>query len=280
MNARRGGTGRPPAADPRGGPRLAQRTPWPTPIRAVLAVAVVVALVAANVRLLTGAGYLALAYGPLRPGTSALPGTPAWTAAAAETTADYVAGRQPRPAVAQLASESGPAVPVAAGREDGASASRPPARAATAPTDAAPSGSPGPALYGAAELDHLADVRRVIRALFALGLASAALVAAAWAADMPAGGRRAAAAIAAGGRLGIAVVAATGGLIALAWDRLFTAFHAALFPPGSWRFPSDSGLIRLFPDWFWQRSAIVLAALLLVECLVLAAAAGRRGRRG
>lgn len=242
--------------------------------------AVVVALVAANVRLLTGAGYLALAYGPLRPGTSALPGTPAWTAAAAETTADYVAGRQPRPAVAQLASESGPAVPVAAGREDGASASRPPARAATAPTDAAPSGSPGPALYGAAELDHLADVRRVIRALFALGLASAALVAAAWAADMPAGGRRAAAAIAAGGRLGIAVVAATGGLIALAWDRLFTAFHAALFPPGSWRFPSDSGLIRLFPDWFWQRSAIVLAALLLVECLVLAAAAGRRGRRG
>lgn len=250
--------------------------PWPAPVRALVATAVVVALVAADVRLLTSRAYLSVAYGALRPDDATFPGPAAWTAASAMATADYVALRRPRPAVAGLAAPEAAADPSVADLGRSADDDAAPARTAAGGARAPAAPSP-PALYGAAELDHLADVRRVIGALFALGLAGAAVVAAALAADAAAGGRRAAAAIAAGGRLGLGLMAAAGALIALAWDRLFTAFHAVLFAPGTWRFPVDSGLIRLFPDWFWQRSAIVLAGLLLAQCALVAVVAGRRG---
>ena len=63
--------------------------------------------------------------------------------------------------------------------------------------------------------------------------------------------------------------------IALAWPFLFTTFHTLFFPAGTWQFPVDSGLIRLFPGPFWYDTALALAALSAAEGL-LAVWAGRR----
>lgn len=38
----------------------------------------------------------------------------------------------------------------------------------------------------------------------------------------------------------------------LAWSRFFLIFHEALFPPDTWSFPANYGLIQLFPELFWQ----------------------------
>lgn len=214
--------------------------PWPVVVRGGLAIAVVVALTAGDVWLLCRAPYLRLAYGPLRPAEAVLAGPPAWVAEAAGAAAGYVSGARPREAVTTISDPS----------------------------------SDGPR-YSAAELDHLADVRRVIGLLFRLGLAAAVVILLAWVLDVRAGGRRAAAALVRGGQASVALTLVVAILIAVAWNGLFTTFHAVLFPPGTWQFASDSLLIQLFPEWFWQRAAAVLALMLSAEGLAISRLARR-----
>jgi hypothetical protein len=45
------------------------------------------------------------------------------------------------------------------------------------------------------------------------------------------------------------------------------------FRAGTWTFPADSLLIRLFPERFWEASGAVLAALSLLGGATLAIAA-------
>jgi uncharacterized membrane protein len=52
-----------------------------------------------------------------------------------------------------------------------------------------------------------------------------------------------------------------------------------LFPPGTWEFPEDSGLIRLFPEVFWQHAAIAIVTLTVAEALLLAWLGRLRWRR-
>lgn len=222
---------------------------WPWPIGYMVAAATILMLIAANVWIVCSPLYLRAAYGPLRPADAALAGPPPFVASAAAATTAYVAGRAPREVIAALiaADKAGPRI------------------------------ADGPALYTPSEIDHLTDVRRVIAVLFRLGLASAGAIAIALAADGRTRRRRTMAAIAGGGRLGVGVTLIVGVLIAGAWNVLFTTFHELLFAAGTWQFPADSRLIQLFPDWFWQSAAAVLALLLLVEGLVLSRVARRAG---
>lgn len=258
---------------------------WPWPVHLGLAASTLLALIAVNVRLVCSPLYLRAAYGLLRPADAVPAGPPAFVASAAAVTTAYVAGRAPRDAIAGLVDDGRPSL---AADRGGSPAATPRPAARAVPNGAGASGddaaarptgqATGPALYTESEIDHLADVRRVIRALFGLGWAAAAVIALALAADRSTGRRRTFAALASGGRLGVGITILVGGLIAGAWNVLFTTFHELLFTAGTWQFPADSRLIQLFPDWFWQSAAAVLALLLLVEGLVIGWAARRAGR--
>jgi hypothetical protein len=66
---------------------------------------------------------------------------------------------------------------------------------------------------------------------------------------------------------GFVLVAALVGLTSFDW--LFTAFHGVFFAAGTWTFPADSLLIRLFPEPFWMTAAASWAALVLLGALLL-----------
>jgi hypothetical protein len=76
---------------------------------------------------------------------------------------------------------------------------------------------------------------------------------------------------------GAAAVAACVVLAALAavtnFDSFFAAFHGLFFKAGTWTFASDSLLIRLFPERFWEVSGAIWAGMSLVGSGLLAGAA-------
>jgi hypothetical protein len=122
------------------------------------------------------------------------------------------------------------------------------------------------------------DVKRLVALIIGLGVADAVLVGAAalaWRKGRLPGLPRA---LEWGGWLGVALVVGVAVGIALAWPAVFTGFHELLFPPGTWQFPADSGLIRLFPGQFWYDTATALAGLVALEAIWVILL-GRRLRR-
>lgn len=63
----------------------------------------------------------------------------------------------------------------------------------------------------------------------------------------------------AGGVLTIALPLVVGLIGVIDFDRFFSAFHALFFAEGTWTFPYDSLLIRLFPEPFWVLGAVAWA---------------------
>jgi integral membrane protein (TIGR01906 family) len=120
-------------------------------------------------------------------------------------------------------------------------------------------GMPG---FDAAAVSHLMDVRRVLDgARVATGLAAALL--AGWVGWCVA--RRRWRPLAAGMRVGAAALL---GLLVLAglsafldFSSFFAVFHSLFFASGTWTFPYDSLLIRLFPERFWVASGLAWAVL-------------------
>ncbi len=53
------------------------------------------------------------------------------------------------------------------------------------------------------------------------------------------------------------------------WNSSFILFHRLLFDPGTWSFPTDSTLIQLFPETFWQHMFTVLLIMPVIEVLTL-----------
>lgn len=76
--------------------------------------------------------------------------------------------------------------------------------------------------------------------------------------------------------LGVVLLATLAG--ALDFSAFFSAFHGAFFKAGTWTFPTDALLIRLFPLPFWSSAAIAWAvlSLLIAAALVTAGFVGRR----
>lgn len=66
------------------------------------------------------------------------------------------------------------------------------------------------------------------------------------------------------------------------FDTFFTAFHGVFFEAGTWSFPADALLIRVFPLPFWSAAALAWAVLsLLIAAMLLAGGfLGRRVARG
>ena len=77
--------------------------------------------------------------------------------------------------------------------------------------------------------------------------------------------------------LAVAVVI-LGVIAAVAFDAVFETFHELFFPPGSFDFDASSKLIQLFPDQFWFETSLLLGAVILALCALVAGLAGRGGR--
>ena len=84
-----------------------------------------------------------------------------------------------------------------------------------------------------------------------------------------------------GGAIGLAVGTVALGVVGLvAFDQLFEAFHEIFFPAGSFLFdPRADKLVQLFPFDFWEETALVVGAAIIVVSLVVAVVAGRRAAR-
>ena len=127
------------------------------------------------------------------------------------------------------------------------------------------------------ERSHMVDVRTVFRGLWILATISVVvLVVAARRADRAATWRAVR-----GGAIGLAVGTVVLGVVGLvAFDQLFEAFHEIFFPAGSFLFdPRADKLVQLFPFDFWQETALVVGAAMIVVSLVVAVVAGRRAAR-
>jgi integral membrane protein (TIGR01906 family) len=110
------------------------------------------------------------------------------------------------------------------------------------------------AVMSAEAVTHLDDVRRLIAGANA-ATALLALVAVVWI-GLAAYRRRLGTVAAA------RLVAAIAVFAAIDFAAFFSAFHALFFAPGTWVFPSDSVLIRLFPEPFWVAAGIAWGVLI------------------
>jgi len=130
--------------------------------------------------------------------------------------------------------------------------------------------------FDRAAVSHLLDVRAVISgARLASGLAALLLAAyvtacIAWR-RLPRlrAGMHAAA-------LSLTVVVVLAVIAAFSdFETLFASFHGLFFANGTWTFPADSMLIRLFPEPFWIASGACWAVLVLLCAAVLGFAGSR-----
>ena len=138
----------------------------------------------------------------------------------------------------------------------------------------------GAALYNERELKHMADVKVVVRAAFALlGLSILLIVGTlilAWKQSTFRQSVRVG--LLQGALLTIGIIV---GLVVLAvtmWDVFFTGFHQLLFESGTWRFYFSDTLIRLFPEQFWFDAAVIIGTMTLGQALLLAAISWIWGR--
>jgi hypothetical protein len=130
--------------------------------------------------------------------------------------------------------------------------------------------------FDAKAIAHLDDVRKVLQAA-RIATLLAAIVAGTWALWAYRRGRvgALAASLTAGAWIvtGVVALAALAALTDFGW--FFAAFHGLFFEAGTWQFPSDALLIRLFPEPFWAASGAAWGGLALTGAAVL----GILGRR-
>jgi integral membrane protein (TIGR01906 family) len=127
------------------------------------------------------------------------------------------------------------------------------------------------------ERGHMRDVRTVFIGLWVLAAGSVVVL-------VMAGRRRDRAATWRAirrGAIGLAIgVVVLGSIAVVAFDALFEAFHQVLFPAGSYDFdPATERLVQLFPFQFWQETAIVVGAVIVAGCVLLAVVARPRTRQ-
>lgn len=126
----------------------------------------------------------------------------------------------------------------------------------------------GQPAFDTAASSHLVDVRDVLVPARTLTLVAAALTAV-WLCvrrkrhELIAPALRAAAAALLAGLALAAVVGLSD------FDSFFTWFHGLFFAEGTWVFPVDALIIRVFPLPFWMASAGAWAVLVFMSCVLL-----------
>lgn len=139
-----------------------------------------------------------------------------------------------------------------------------------------PGGAPA---FTEREIDHMADVRGLVRAFVtAWAIATVAGLGAATALSRAGLTKRAARAAATGAAITLAAMGLLGLVMLLAFDFFFVGFHELFFPAGTWTFAADSVLLALFPYSFWGVAGAAMAALVLGQAGLLVLAARRLGR--
>jgi len=135
-------------------------------------------------------------------------------------------------------------------------------------------GVPG---FDAEAVSHLVDVRTVLVPSRTIALVAAAL-ALAWGA-LRVRGRQGRRLVGSALRTAGWLLIAGGGLAlligALDFEAFFAAFHSLFFAPGSWTFPADALLIRVFPLPFWISAGVLWAAFVLAAAVALIVIGGR-----
>ncbi len=140
----------------------------------------------------------------------------------------------------------------------------------------------GTSFFNAHELQHMADVKKVAQAAFALGLGDVVILAVL---GLILGRSAAGRAALRGGVLGGAaftlmlLIALTVGVL-VAWDTLFTDFHQLFFAAGTWQFFYSDSLIRLFPERFWQDAALTIGGLSGLGAVLILVGSWLWSRRG
>jgi hypothetical protein len=137
-------------------------------------------------------------------------------------------------------------------------------------TDPLPAQWRGEPAFDAQAVSHLDDVRRVFTgARLATGAAAAIL--ALWVGIGVA--RRRWRPLIAGMRAGAGIIIGVAGLAVLVaavdFDGFFAAFHGLFFKSGTWVFPYDSMIIRLFPERFWITMGAAWGALAVLGSATL-----------
>lgn len=130
------------------------------------------------------------------------------------------------------------------------------------------------------EREHMLDVRGVFAGFFALVLAGAVVLGAAFRRARDAAARAATWAAVAGGARGLAIgIAVVGAFTVLAFEAAFEVFHRLFFSAGSYTFdPRTDKLVQLFPEAFWSETAVFVGAVVFVASIVTWWAARSRGR--
>jgi hypothetical protein len=135
----------------------------------------------------------------------------------------------------------------------------------------------GEAVFTERERSHMADVRQLVLAFYAVVAAAAfALVvlglASAWS-------RTYWRAVALGAKVLAVGTVAVGIAFAVFFDRAFTLFHQLFFAEGTWTFdPATDRLVQLFPYQFWTETTIAIAVVGFGLTALVWAVASRLGR--
>jgi integral membrane protein (TIGR01906 family) len=126
---------------------------------------------------------------------------------------------------------------------------------------------PGRVMFAPDEQAHMRDVQVVLYAFLILAIASLAFVIVTLRRSPTDLTRwRAVARGAWGLMLGLIVV---GVFAAVAFERVFLLFHEIFFPGGNFSFAEDSYLILLYPERFWEQSALALFVFAMVGAAIV-----------
>jgi len=117
-------------------------------------------------------------------------------------------------------------------------------------------------VYNQRELEHMVDVKNVVRAALYTWYGSLAGLAAlglwAWQAG---GWEQYREGLARGGWATVYLVGAVILFVLVGFGIFFVAFHEVFFDPGTWTFAYSDTLIRLFPERFWRDTFLTLSAV-------------------
>lgn len=129
-------------------------------------------------------------------------------------------------------------------------------------------------LFSEEETLHMRDVKSLMRAIYRLNEVSLAIILAYVGAVVLWSKERSVRDLARyslfGVGVGFVLVGAVGAFALTGFDAAWTAFHEVAFRNDAWRLDPDTDrLIQMFPEPFWQEMTFLVAAMTLVEVLVV-----------
>lgn len=133
-------------------------------------------------------------------------------------------------------------------------------------------------LFNAREIEHMRDVKTLMRAVYRLNEISLAYILSyvtavyLWSRERPLRGlaRQALTGVA----VGFVALAGVGFFAVAGFDAAWTKFHEIAFRNDLWRLdPSRDRLIQMFPEEFWQDATYFVGIITLVEAMLIVIAA-------